>query len=56
MDVFPWGFKEELFLSLYRKGVEAIVKEKVSGGSDGEESNVQTLMRRLLPLHCALYL
>ena len=40
MDVFPWGFKEELFLSLYHKGVEAIVEEKVSGGIDGEISNV----------------
>ena len=28
--------KEELFLSLYRKGVEAIVEEMVSGGIDGK--------------------
>ena len=46
MDVSPWGFKEKLFLSLYRKGVGAIIEE-VSGEIDGEGSNVQTLMRRL---------
>ena len=35
-----------MFLSLCRKGVQAIV-EKVSGRIDGEGSNVQTLMGRL---------
>ena len=46
MDVFLWGFKEELLLSLCRKGVKAIVEEKGSGGIDKEGRNVQTLMRR----------
>ena len=46
MDICLWGFKEELFLSLCRKGVEAIV-DKASEEIDGEGSNVQTLMRRL---------
>ena len=38
------------------KGVEAVVEEKVSVEIEEEGSDVQTLMRRLLPLYCALYL
>ena len=54
LDVFPWGF-EKLFL-LYCIEMEAIVEEKVSGGVDEEGREVQSLMRRLIPLHCVLYL
>ena len=36
--------------------MKAIVEEKVSGGIDEEGREVQTLMRRLTSLHCALHL
>ena len=55
LDVSPWGF-EKRFLLLYCIEMKAIVEEKVSGGMDEEGREVQTLTRRLIPLHCALHL
>ena len=49
------GVSKNHNLLLYSKEVEAIVEEKVSWGMDGEGREVQTHMRRLLPLHCEVY-
>ena len=44
MDVFPWGFEEELFLLLCHEEMEMMAEEKIDGGMEGKRRDIRTIM------------
>ena len=44
MNVFPWGFDEELFLLLYHEEMEMMAEEKINGGMEGKRREIRTIM------------